>query len=155
MFRLCLLNLLIFSLRNLDHCHANFVYCVVYKVVLAADKLHRNSHGGMGLPPHSQVADLLPGFPSWVPREHRGEVVAAVFATFKSFLNPKKVLQSSSHKTWAVEDKIRQGQYSDPDLAKKNIEQDDHDKVLKSKWLSFPCYCILNFMKHKWHLELL
>ena len=57
-------------------CSANSVYCFVYKVVLAADKLHRNSHGGMGLPPHSQVADLLPGLVSWVPREHRGEVTS-------------------------------------------------------------------------------
>ena len=43
-------------------------------MILAADKGLRDNHRGMVVPRHSQVADLLPGFPSWVPREHRGEV---------------------------------------------------------------------------------
>ena len=59
-------------------CSANFVYCFVYKVVLATYNLRRYSHSGVVAPCHSQVADLLPGFPSWVPREHRGEVVVSV-----------------------------------------------------------------------------
>ena len=59
-------------------CSANFVYCFVSKVVLTAYNPRRDNHSGMVVPRHSQVADLLPGFPGWVPREHRGEVVVAV-----------------------------------------------------------------------------
>ena len=65
-------------MNSLIVCIANFVYCFVCKVVLAAYDLRRNGHGGVEVPRHSQVADLLPGFPSWVPREHRGEVVVSV-----------------------------------------------------------------------------
>ena len=63
-------------MNSLIVCIANFVYCFVCKVVLAAYDLRRYSHSGVVVPRHSQVADLLPGFPSWVPREHRGEAAA-------------------------------------------------------------------------------
>ena len=57
--------------------NANFVYCFVCKEVLSTDHDgYGYSHSGVVFPPHSQVADLLPGFPGWVPREHRGEGVA-------------------------------------------------------------------------------
>ena len=29
-------------------------------------------------PGHSQVADLLPGLTSWIPREHRGEALSCL-----------------------------------------------------------------------------
>ena len=62
--------------------NANFVYCFVCKEVLSTGHDGGGDGHGVVSPPHSQVADLLPGFPSWVPREHRGEGVAvAVLAS--------------------------------------------------------------------------
>ena len=62
--------------------NANFVYCFVCKEVLSTGHDGGgDGHGGVVVPRHSQVADLLPGFPSWVPREHRGEVVAVEAAS--------------------------------------------------------------------------
>ena len=66
--------LVIYSLiQRFVETNANFVYCFVCKEVLSTGHDGGgNSHGFVVVPRHSQVADLLPGFPGWVPREHRG-----------------------------------------------------------------------------------
>ena len=55
-----------------------FIVFSAKELLVALNRCIGHSHSSMVVPGHSQVADLLPGFPGWVPREHRGEVVAVV-----------------------------------------------------------------------------
>ena len=52
-----------------------FIVFSAKELLVALNRCIGRSHSSMVVPGHSQVADLLPGFPGWVPREHRGEVV--------------------------------------------------------------------------------
>ena len=49
-------------------------------MVLAANESCWDSHGFMIVPWPKQVADLLPGFNNWVPREHGVEAIDTVEA---------------------------------------------------------------------------
>ena len=62
-------------------CGANFVYyCFVCKEVLGSIESYRDSYVGMIVPWPKQVANLLPGFNNWVPREHGDEAIDTVKA---------------------------------------------------------------------------